>query len=315
VAKISSLEHAVYLISRTIDAADDLIALELNRRDIAFFRFNVDEFPFGVQVGFDPVAGTLQLAGRDATDLINGEARVWTRGLRFQTHSADDLSQYVVDESLSLLCGIFACSSPVNWMNHPEAIRRADYKAAQLRIASRLGMAVPKTLLTNDSGIASMRIRQHSRSITKPVSGRLIETGERLTSVYTAPLGQADLAGKGLVPPFCAQERLDGEDIRVTIVGRRVFAVSIKGQSDIPDWRLVPDVKLEYKPVTLTSALRDTLLEFMGLLGLRYAAIDLYHAHDTYYFLELNPGGQWAWLEHACGLNITETIVDELVRK
>jgi glutathione synthase/RimK-type ligase-like ATP-grasp enzyme len=38
-----------------------------------------------------------------------------------------------------------------------------------------------------------------------------------------------------------------------------------------------------------------------------YGAVDLILAEDgTYVFLELNPFGQWAWIQDLCGLPIAE---------
>ena len=48
-------------------------------------------------------------------------------------------------------------------------------------------------------------------------------------------------------------------------------------------------------------------------LGLRYGAIDLILTPEgDYVFLEINPNGQWQWIEEPTGLPITSALCDEL---
>lgn len=304
---------AVYLISRTTDRADDLVALELRRRAVPFRRFNVDLFPQHASVAFDPVAGTLTLDGRDASTLLCGEARVWCRGLRFPRQAGDDTTRYVLDESADLLTGVFACSPPAKWLNHPDAVTAASNKARQLRLAAQFGFPVPATVLTNDLRTVGAHHLAHPASVSKPVTGRLFTVDGRPVSVYTAPLTGSGAERAAKTAPFCAQERLTGEDVRVTVIGSRCHAVAIAARSDTVDWRLARDEDVEYREITLPPDVRDFVLGLAGAFGLRYAAVDLFRADDRYHFLEVNPGGQWAWLEHACGIPLTRLIVDELL--
>jgi hypothetical protein len=305
--------RAVYLISRTTDRADDLVALELHRRTVPFRRFNVDLFPQHALVAFDPVAGTLTLDGWDASALLRGEAQVWCRGLRFPRHAGDDTTRYVLDESADLLTGVFACSPPAKWLNHPDAVTAASNKARQLRLAAQLGFPVPPTVLTNDLQAVRTHCLAHPASVSKPVTGRMFTVGDSRVSVYTAPLTSSDAEGPTTTAPFCAQERLTGEDVRVTVIGRRCYAVAIGTRSDAVDWRLARDEDVEYREITLPPDVRDFVLDLVGTFGLRYAAVDLFRAEGRYHFLEVNSGGQWAWLEHACGIPLTRLIVDELL--
>ena len=49
-------------------------------------------------------------------------------------------------------------------------------------------------------------------------------------------------------------------------------------------------------------------------LGLRYGAIDLVHTTDgRYCFLEINPNGEWLWLQDALGWPIAHRIAAELL--
>ncbi len=47
-------------------------------------------------------------------------------------------------------------------------------------------------------------------------------------------------------------------------------------------------------------------------LNLRFGAIDLVRCDGKVWFLEINPTGEWAWLEHVFGDRIASAIADEL---
>jgi glutathione synthase/RimK-type ligase-like ATP-grasp enzyme len=51
----------------------------------------------------------------------------------------------------------------------------------------------------------------------------------------------------------------------------------------------------------------------MGALRLTFGAIDLIQTNTgEYVFLEINPSGQWLWLDDMLGLGISDTMADWL---
>jgi len=51
----------------------------------------------------------------------------------------------------------------------------------------------------------------------------------------------------------------------------------------------------------------------MKAMHLQFGAIDLAFCNDRYYFLEINPTGEWAWLVDAAKLPIDEEIATALI--
>ncbi|MEJ2669125.1 MAG: MvdD family ATP-grasp ribosomal peptide maturase, partial [Gammaproteobacteria bacterium] len=52
----------------------------------------------------------------------------------------------------------------------------------------------------------------------------------------------------------------------------------------------------------------------MDLLGLNFGCIDMILTpDDEFVFLEVNPNGQWLWVEHSLGCNISGAIADKLI--
>jgi len=103
-------------------------------------------------------------------------------------------------------------------------------------------------------------------------------------------------------------------DIRVTLVGEEVFSASIiKEDTSTVDWRR-PEGKKVYESHTLPQALSESLLLLNRRMGLIYSAIDLILTPDEeYVFLEVNPVGEWLWLELELGLPISDRILRQLM--
>jgi glutathione synthase/RimK-type ligase-like ATP-grasp enzyme len=115
--------------------------------------------------------------------------------------------------------------------------------------------------------------------------------------------------------PVVFQEYVDAElEVRVTVVGERIFAAAF----DLTRSRYPYDVRMDARTPCRAFALDDataaTVLRLVRGLGLVYAAVDLRLARDgTPVFLELNPAGQFLYIEDLTGLPIAAALADELL--
>src|SRR5205814_484076 len=105
-------------------------------------------------------------------------------------------------------------------------------------------------------------------------------------------------------------------ELRVTVVGARVFAAKIDSQANADaklDWRRsLHDVA--YEAVALPEEIETRIQAFMRFFGLVYGAFDfIVTPQGGYVFLEVNPSGQYMWLECATGLGITAALADALI--
>jgi glutathione synthase/RimK-type ligase-like ATP-grasp enzyme len=102
----------------------------------------------------------------------------------------------------------------------------------------------------------------------------------------------------------------------VTVVGQKTFVVAIHSQDTEEtqiDWRKGSNISLEHTVIDLPDDVRSRCISLVERLGLRFGAIDLIRDRSgDFWFLEINPNGQWAWIERRTGLPITAAIVDEL---
>ena len=133
-------------------------------------------------------------------------------------------------------------------------------------------------------------------------------------------MSTADLANDDAlaVAPVIYQRHLEKRcDIRVTIVGESIYAAVIQSQeakSAKVDWRLA-DVELAHEVHVLPEKMARACRRLMKALNLNFGAVDLVLTpKDEYYFLEINPNGQWLWLEDKLLFPISDRIVEWLVK-
>ena len=206
---------------------------------------------------------------------------------------------------------VFDCA---RWMNHPSATYRAENKAVQLGVASRVGFAIPPTIITNDSAIAGTVANEAGRVALKALDTFIISRENSETFGYTNQLDEGVVKASDLsTMPVIAQRSLDHKlDLRVTVVGDSVFtaAIRVEGKPVAGDWRL--QKQREFSPHELPRSIERQCVALTRDLGLSFGAIDLALQDDCYLFLEINPTGEWAWLVDDLGFAIDATIAEQL---
>jgi glutathione synthase/RimK-type ligase-like ATP-grasp enzyme len=306
----------VMVLASTDDLAADLLVLALRRRGTPFVRVNDDRFPTDVQITWSPIACSVWLGDREIP--FGALTGVWCRGLyrfaRGRLTSAAGVDRYVAREAYAALYGA-AETAPPSWMNKPSATASAESKPLQLRTAIDVGFRVPGTLISNRPAAIRDFVRQSS-AVAKTLSGTRVVTGQGADVLYTQTLPDFDDVEDGelAASPAIYQRRIDKAfDVRITIVGKKIFAVRLFTPSEPVDWRAAPDADVRYEPCTLDGDVAAKCFALVERFGLRYGAIDMVvDTRGDWFFLELNPAGQWGWLERTTGLRITDAIVDEL---
>ncbi len=192
----------------------------------------------------------------------------------------------------------------------------------QLQIARKIGLDTPRTLTTNNP-LAVKQFAQecHQGIITKMLSSFAIydEQG-REKVVFTNPISSEDLENlDGLrFCPMTFQEKIPKAlELRTTIVGKRVLTAAVDSQALDKaryDWRKQGIALLDaWEAYTLPEDVKEKLLKLMAEFRLNYGAIDIILTPDNrYVFLEVNPVGEFFWLERHPQLPISKAIAEVL---
>lgn len=211
-------------------------------------------------------------------------------------------------------------STPAVWVSEPRSIRAASLKLVQLRLASVLGFNVPDYTVTNSAERAREFLEAHSGGvIVKALANPCLALADRVGFLYTHLVTQEDRQYLSSVRhgPTFLQERISKTvDVRVTVIGSDVFAVGIEsdlvGESRI-DFRRAEIYDLPHKIIELPSAITGLCRELVRRLDLRFGAIDLLMTESgRFVFLEINPNGQWYWLEEMTGAPMVDSMCNLL---
>ena len=194
------------------------------------------------------------------------------------------------------------------WVSDPVATDLAENKLLQLRAARRAGLKIPATLVSQDP----VRIRSfcaaHPRAIIKAVRPR----GDL---AITAVVSQELLANDDslALSPSIYQENIPGEHhLRITMFGDQCFAAMIESR-DL-DWRI--DMTVPFRVYEPSAQLRAALRHVLGSLGLVMGVFDLKVTPEgEIVFFEVNPQGQFLFVEGLCELPITRALGDYLVEQ
>lgn len=193
-------------------------------------------------------------------------------------------------------------------VNDPWREARAAQKPGQLAAAGRAGLLVPPTLVTSDPAAARAFLDglAGAAAVAKPLDGTDPEG-------WTGLVGPAALARLTALrtAPVILQAHVPGVDVRVTVVGQRLFACEIDARAtgSPQDFRAsFPAARVA--PCEVPAAVAGPLRRLVDGLGLAYAAVDFrVRASDgAWHFLEANPSGQWRGFEARTGQPITEAV-------
>lgn len=207
-------------------------------------------------------------------------------------------------------------------VGRPSQYRRMDSKEDQLKIAVACGLNIPDTCVSNEPVLIRKFIAEAGWPIvTKMQSAFAIYRGKEENVVFTNELNESHLANLDSVRhcPMVFQKKIEKQvELRVTIVGRKIFTFSIDSQKEknaATDWRkegkkLIAD----WQQYQLPEAVETSLLQLMDHFGLYYGAIDIIlDPAGKYYFLEVNAAGEFFWLDRLCDNEISKAIAEMLV--
>jgi glutathione synthase/RimK-type ligase-like ATP-grasp enzyme len=196
-----------------------------------------------------------------------------------------------------------------DWMNHPTRDEEAARKPYQLRVAQQVGFEIPETCITNDPDRARAFVDEHGASETVYKAFTGTEAAWRETRVFRD--GETEAIDAVRHAPVIFQEYVPaGVDLRITVVDGEVFPAAIHAQETAypVDYRMSVD-RARVEPAELPADVLDRLRTYVDRLGLVYGAIDMRRRPDgQHVFLEINPSGQWLFMEERTGHPITETV-------
>jgi glutathione synthase/RimK-type ligase-like ATP-grasp enzyme len=312
-------EPQIVVLASRYDMACDYVVARLRRLSVPYLRLNTEDFP-SLAVELDPVRRRLIVERKGRAYCVVSERlrSVFFRRPAFIVDYGDDdrsPSERFSHIQWAAFVRNLMLFDDARWINHPVATYRAEHKALQLSLAAEAGFAVPVTRITNSPHPRLME-QTHERVAIKGLDTVLVRSDGHEMFGFTTFESTGNLESAAWrSAPATVQAALIGKlDIRVTVVEDEVFAVSItSGDRPIAeDWRARKD-DAQFRAFDLPQLVQERCRAFTRTLDLSFAAIDMALCDGEYYFLEVNPTGEWAWLVDAARLPIDRAIAKSLI--
>jgi glutathione synthase/RimK-type ligase-like ATP-grasp enzyme len=265
------------------------------------------------------------LSLRTAEGMLDLEqvAAIWVRRLwpgRLPAAMSPRFTEHCWQQSRTAFFDSLPLLEHCRWVNAIPALLAAESKLLQLRTARRIGLSFPDTLVTNDpAAVRAFHESLGGRMVTKllvALSQTMDGSGDFMYTSEVRAEDLDDIHGLRYAPQIFQPLIEKRRELRVIVVGRHLFAGSIdpratqRGQID---WRL-SEPGTGWAVAELPPAVEAQVRQLLRQLGLTSAAVDfIVDPAGQYHFLEVNPAGEWGWLERDLGLPIADAIAETLL--
>jgi hypothetical protein len=315
------LKQSVLVLTNSRDETADFLTTKLQQVDLPFVRLNTDELQNSLRLSATEYDSYFVVRGREYAP--ESFAHVWLRRpqpftLQLSSDPAENL--HIQREWAAAVEGWLARIPPPRWINHPAANVSASYKIEQLFRAKRTGLCVPDTLVTQSFEEAKRFYDAHGGGIVvKPITGGYIEREDSHadTVIYTQVVSSEKLSlfPAGIACPTLLQQRIRKKcDVRVTVLDEDLHAVALTAigtSAGQPlDVRQNNFIDIHHEPIKLPDVVESRIRDYVRSYGLRFAALDMaVDDRDAWVFFELNPNGEWAWLDLAGAADIARSFI------
>lgn len=195
-------------------------------------------------------------------------------------------------------------------LTRPSVLRKTENKVYQMQKLRKCQIPFPASLIGN---VPDMDFGLEARNkIIKPLTQGKLDLGDKFeffqTSVLTNPVGDISLT------PIYLQEMVKkAYEVRITCLDKYLWPVRIDS-SDPIDWRK-STAKNRYELIDVPDHIREMCQNVLKEFGLWFGAFDfIVTPDDEWIFLEVNPNGQWLWLENLLNLDMSKRLVEFLNR-
>lgn len=304
-------QKKVLIVSNSDDAHATAIHGRLRERSIQTHRLDSDTF----------ISGQHHWSIGRATDyksysswFVPGIDVVWYRKITFP-ETTDAVQSFINQEAQGLFDCVLSNYRDCRWVNPRDKLAEARPKLIQLQHAAHIGLRIPDTLVTTSvDALKEFAARHGGQIVAKPVQAQVVGSAHNTLVVGTRQLTAEyfELATK--FSPCYAQERLSlKSEIRVIVFGDRLYPFRLTAKEKADDLKQLKLSQIDHERCALDESTSRKIRLFMSFYGLEFGAIDLAVIDDEEpVFLELNPNGQWLWLQYMTGENLIDPFIDLL---
>ncbi|WP_294278218.1 MvdC/MvdD family ATP grasp protein [uncultured Chryseobacterium sp.] len=299
----------------------DLFSAYLKSKDIPFFRLNSDHINHLQKISIDQ--DSFELTDEHGNMVSSSDIKgVWNRkawSITVPEDMDEDYHRIFINEYSCLRYNLITTLEHLPWINPYEAEKKIDgNKIHQLRTARKNHLCVPETLFSNDAEkIKSFFYQYCNGKAVAKLHGVMSKSmaGEHMLSTMIIEEDSLESIGDIAYCPMIFQPYIEKSyELRIIYVDGAFFTGKINN-SENADWRIA-NSHYSWSAYELPEDICRNLSAMMREMGLCLGAIDMIRGKDgNYYFLEVNPQGEWGMLQKELNFPIAETIADYLIKR
>ncbi|SHG47858.1 ATP-GRASP peptide maturase, grasp-with-spasm system [Chryseobacterium oranimense] len=285
---------------------DNEVILRINGDDLLNKDFYIDvsnsEFNFNNQKINNQIVHTIWFRRTFDQDFLNIEPKIFN-----DFHNNKTLENHLLSELGTIYRFLESFLDNSVWINkYSESLN----KLKTLKLAEKHGLKIPDTYITNKIEIIN-QLATDKNLITKPISDAVtLFDDDSHYMMYTSEV--SEIKKEGYIFPTKLQSKIDKKfELRIFYIDDVFYSMAIFSQNDHKtkvDFRNYNFKKsnrnVPYKlPVKIESSLKELVKE----LNLKTCSIDMIVSKDEeYYFLEINPVGQFGMVSQPCNYHLEE---------
>lgn len=316
----------ILILSKSGDRDSDCVIEWLNFYKTPFLRINDEELMQGV-VAFSYNANMVESSYFEISTkrvYLKDISVVWFRKFGFLTdyelrlNAVKELTEFLYDEFNGLRELILSLLSEKKWLFKRTVMKS---KLEVLNTAKSVGLEIPKTIICTEIDEVKLFLDQNNHSIiTKPIAEAL--NVKLLNSTIGLSTKKVETI-KGLnrkFSPSLFQEYIDKLiELRVFYIRGKCYSMAIFSQSN-------PQTKVDFRaydwekpnrfiPYQLPLQIEEKIDMFMKKLQLNTGSIDIIKSSKNfkYYFLEVNPSGQFGMTAFPCNYPLHKIVAQNLI--
>ncbi len=284
------------------DGTVDVLAQHMSA---PFFRLNLDDFR-SYEFSFENSNWQITNSAGLNIDSTTASRCFWWKAFMYQVDS-----DKFVREEIKLIG-----ESLYSWflnegkaIGNPPSLESTWGKFRQASIASKY-MEVPQQLIGWGSQFLS-QIDSSKEWVAKSLSANLTESGKAL---FTTAVNPSQLDPKY---PWYIQNKVTSDvDVTVLVAGKKLFSFErSRAELEGLDWRKEQFSSDEsWHPLELEPGERAAILSILVDMEISWGRIDFLRKGKVLQFLELNPNGQWVFLDPANKTGLITEVVDYLLK-
>ena len=230
--------------------------------------------------------------------------------------TTDEYREFVAKETLVALDYLLFFLSKQKCMDSPMKRRVASNKIIQLEQAKKIGFQIPRYRITNNPDEAEKFVKSTNKIVYKTLSDPIIDFGENGEGMINASLVSNEDFSEQKFNVFMApcqfQKYIEKSyELRIHVIEEKIIAVKIDSQAQEHtkiDWRTGQDLSM-FETIEISKEIQEKVIKFIKSFGLHFGIIDMIvDKKGNYIFLELNPNGNWLFIESKIDIQISSMV-------